>query len=1054
MSRARGPRGVVARSKRWARRLPPVARAADATRDRRAAVAVRRSGWFDADWYREVAGGACPPGADPVAHYLAVGAAAGLPPHPLFDPAYYLAHSPAARRSAAEPFTEFLTRGAQRGDDPHPLFDTAAYLEQAPEAADHPGGAFGHYLEHGARRGHWPSRELRGWSLPPTEQGDDPYLDLARRAQRAHLAHRRDADFTDLERSTPDFDHQAAEDFVARMRAHAARLAEPPLVSVVMPTRDRAGVLPRAIESVLGQTYPHLELLIVDDGSTDDTAEVVDAYDDGRLRYLPQDNAGVSRARNRGLAEARGQLIAYLDSDNAWVGEFVEVMVAFLDAEGLRAGYAGIELNTDEGIEYRGRPLHREALAERNYIDLNTVVHERSLAEELGGFDERLRRVVDWDLLIRMAGVTELGYAPFVGAHYDGSQERSDRITDVESVGYRHVVRHKHLVDLDAAPAIVPRVTSVLVVVRDGDPDPLATVRRWLDDAGGDLETIVVDDGGPRDRALRLRALAEADPRVRVERVADPTSIPVCIDLAASRARGDVLIHLDPGVQAPWEQLARLAAAVRAREADLVQPSLLEPSGRTIATGQRMAAHGVPVSLGTELGEVDPAMRADVSRDAVHGHAFAIDAQRFRALDGLDPLYVRGGGDLDLSLRLTSAGGRIAWTPDAGVVVDLAIRHVRWVPSYDDLRELRRRRPDPPAATLHVGDEQAGLRVAGLKVAHRTNRPGPKLHAVVHERAPGRPRPLRWAIKCTAPDVAERHEWGDWFFARALARALERLGQHVTVDCRLAWYRPTAHLDDVVLSLRGTRRYEPNPQHCNLSWVISHPERVTDDEVAVLDHVFVASVPFAQRLAARVVSVPVEPLLQCTDPSVFFPDPDPALAEDLLFVGNSRGQLRTVVRDALVAGLRPTIHGAGWSGLVPDELVASTHVPNHELRRHYSSARVVLNDHWEDMRAHGIVSNRIFDALACGATVVTDPVDGLPAAPEGRLRTYDGPDDLRRVVEEVTRREAALPSPWLALSEHTFDARAAALVETVDAHLRRSGDGAPPPDTDGRDRRA
>ena len=1040
MSPVSGAGGALARLKRVLRRLPPVARAAEATRARRSALAVRRSGWFDPDWYREVAGPACPADADPLTHYLEVGSAQRLSPHPLFDPAHYLAHSRKARASTAEPFTEFVTRGARRGDDPHPLFDTAAYLEQAPEAADHPQGAFGHYLEHGAARRLWPSATLAGHDLAGIDGADDPYVELARRAQRAHRAV---PDHRSVQRTFPSFDHEAGAAFVHRARQQAAALDDPPLVSVILPTKDRGDVLATALDSVLAQTYPHWELLVVDDGSTDDTAAVVADYArrDDRVRYLHQANTGVAGARNRGIASAEGDYLAYLDSDNTWVPEFLEAMVGLLRGEGHRAAYSASELRSEHRLEYRGRPLHRQVLRERNYIDCITLVHERTLIDEAGGFDESLRRVVDWDLLIRLSEVTDLAYAPFVGTSYDLWDDRADRITLHESAGYRHVVRHKHLVDLDAAADIVSGVTSVVVAVRDGDPDPLASVRSWLDVAGDVLEAIVVDDSLPDDRALRLRALAEADPRVHVERLADPASIPVCIDLAASRARGDVLVHLDPGVRAPWEEVGRLAAAVRDGEADLAQPSLLESSGKTIATGQRLAARGVPVSLGTELGEADPAMRADVERDAVHGHAFAIDARRFRDLGGLDPLFVRGGGDLDLSLRLTSAGGRIAWVPHAGVVVDLATKHVRWVPSYDDLRELRRRRPDPPSATLRIGAEQGGLRVAGYKVAHRTNRPGPKLYAAVHERAPDRPRPLRWAIKCTAPDVAERHEWGDWYFATALARALERLGQHVTVDCRLAWYRPTAHLDDVVLSLRGTRRYEPNPQHCNLSWVISHPERVSDDEVAVLDHVFAASAPFAQRLAARVPSVPVEPLLQCTDPSVFFPDPDPTLAEDLLFVGNSRGQLRTVVRDALEAGLRPAIHGAGWQGLVPEELVVSTHVPNHELRRHYSSARVVLNDHWEDMRAHGIVSNRIFDALACGARVVTDPVDGLPEAPEGRLRTYSDPDDLRRIVEELTRGQPTPPTPWPALDEHTFDARARRLVEVADAQLAAAAAG-------------
>src|SRR5690606_26225308 len=134
----------------------------------------------------------------------------------------------------------------------------------------------------------------------------------------------------------------------------------------------------------------------------------------------------------------------------------LEVMVAFLASEGLRAGYGAIELHREDGVHYRGVPVDLGALRERNYIDLNSVVNERSVVDDVGGFDEDLRRVVDWDLLLRISDVTDLGYAPFISASYDDRQDRGDRITYAESPGYVDLVRSRRLIDWSGAPTIVP----------------------------------------------------------------------------------------------------------------------------------------------------------------------------------------------------------------------------------------------------------------------------------------------------------------------------------------------------------------------------------------------------------------------------------------------------------------------------------------------------------------------------------------------------------------------------------------------------------------------
>jgi len=110
---------------------------------------------------------------------------------------------------------------------------------------------------------------------------------------------------------------------------------EEPLVSVVIPTYNRAHCLGSTIESVLVQTHARLEVLVIDDGSTDQTASLVKglAASDGRVRYLPQANKGVSAARNHGFRSARGSLIALLDSDDNYEPWKIELAVACMRAD-------------------------------------------------------------------------------------------------------------------------------------------------------------------------------------------------------------------------------------------------------------------------------------------------------------------------------------------------------------------------------------------------------------------------------------------------------------------------------------------------------------------------------------------------------------------------------------------------------------------------------------------------------------------------------------------------------------------------------------------------
>lgn len=193
----------------------------------------------------------------------------------------------------------------------------------------------------------------------------------------------------------------------ASVRARLA--AELPLVSIIMPTYNRAALIVEAIGSVLEQTYSHWELLVCDDGSTDDTRSRVTGLADPRIRLLALEHGGAAAARNSGLERARGRYIAYLDSDNLWHPEFLmHVVGALVSSPGRLSAYSDYFDVDCKGGRYRLRqnrvqPFSYEGLAERNYIDLNAFVHDAALLDVVGGFTRSLSRQQDWDLVLKIA---------------------------------------------------------------------------------------------------------------------------------------------------------------------------------------------------------------------------------------------------------------------------------------------------------------------------------------------------------------------------------------------------------------------------------------------------------------------------------------------------------------------------------------------------------------------------------------------------------------------------------------------------------------------------
>jgi len=296
----------------------------------------------------------------------------------------------------------------------------------------------------------------------------------------------------------------------------------------------------------------------------------------------------------------------------------------------------------------------------------------------------------------------------------------------------------------------------------------------------------------------------------------------------------------------------------------------------------------------------------------------------------------------------------------------------------------------------------------------------------------------RIAIKIAAPTAGRAEFWGDTHFAQAITRALRSHGFRGEIHLHPEWDLATHQGVDVALQLRGHHVYDPKPSAINVMWLISHPDETTLEEFDRFDLVAVASTDMAEELATR-TGARVVPMLQATDGERFgAATPQPELARDVLFVGNSRGQHRIAVDWAIESGLPLTMFGNLWDGIIPDGYVEATHFPNERLPDLYASAGVVLNDHWPDMRRRGFVSNRIFDVLAAGGFVVSDPVPGLDEMLDGAVPTFATREELVSVIEhyrDAPEERAALVERGrrIVLERHTFTHRA----EELAALLRR-----------------
>lgn len=218
-----------------------------------------------------------------------------------------------------------------------------------------------------------------------------------------------------------------------------------PLVSVIVPTYNGARYIAETLESIFSQTYKNIEIIVVNDGSTDETGKVLNPYKE-RIQYISQENRGIPAARNRAIRNANGKYIALLDHDDLWLPEKIELQVKLLE-ENDEYGFVHCNWFFFSETDSKVRTFHKSVpptgyvfpqLFMRNFIGCLTMLMRMECIEKSGDFDERHAGCDDYDLWLRVARHFKGAYIDKIlaGHRRHASNYSHDRVRATESLIY------------------------------------------------------------------------------------------------------------------------------------------------------------------------------------------------------------------------------------------------------------------------------------------------------------------------------------------------------------------------------------------------------------------------------------------------------------------------------------------------------------------------------------------------------------------------------------------------------------------------------------------
>ena len=1069
---------------------------------------------------------------DPWRHYVLHGKKEGRdngmhPSGNQFFAAGYLSLYMDVANAKTDPWHHYAITGKKEGRDNglHPkndIFFAAGYLEMYPDVAKAKVDPWHHYVLHGRKEGrdngHHPNAQLffsEGYKFNYPSCVNEPYgsdlwmnfINVGKKLQRNNgLIPVRPFFYGGyLERFPGRTLTQAWRDYVHNVSIDPDKecnlyplesgirevvYRKNPLIAVIMPVYNRKNVVVNAIKSVQKQTWTNWHLYIADDFSNDGTYKYLKSViSDPRITILKSKIKGVCGARNTAIAHIKNEdYVAYLDSDNTWNKEYLELMLCRLIETNTYCCYGAQKLFKREPdgsttvIRFWYDTFDVKKLHYSNYIDLNVFMHRTCVFKEIGVFDTSLRRMVDWDLILRCAERYSFSTLPYVGCNYDATEDEG-RITQKGSFTFHYmdVVRNKYWFDWDFISESITQRDKALVsiVIYFGRGDSLLILRNCLNSLKNNrlhgnskykTQVILVDDSCTENgRSAVIRFYEES----LIDKYLINPSIfrfPLSCNRALSVSDGSFVVYLDSNSYVSTDWLDPLIDPLnRHQELKGTSAKVLQPDGSINSVGCLFdSVSGLPYDVLQDLPNSLPAAGRYTELPCVSSCCSAFRISDVIAQKGLDCIYTSELTILDLCMRIGEGQPRFAFIPSSIVICPVdTIQHVsrrndfeafaeRWFgkavyseQSYFDRRKLseyiklRKNVCSVPfkkycanACTkclteyhipvydfqqlgydCEISSDQLGV-IEKVKSLARL--------VVIKDPAPGKP-------------YDKKYEWGDYYYARSLARAFSRLGFDTRIDPPHEWY---SHDDGLCINivLRGISRFECNrfPDSINAMWLISHPDMIDAGELNEYNCIFAASEILKEKYTrSQSVQVPCFYLPQCTDPEVFSPaQGSEAYSFGPLFLGNSRGVLRNAVQKCIDEDVGIRIVGNGWAKLVNPELIHSGAVPSFLVPFLYRSAETVLNDHWEDMKQNGIVSNRIYDVLACGRGIVTDNFKNIPEELKFACFSYEN-CSIREAIDECkkfnlkSRKQQKQKLHDIIRDKYSFARRALQIIEAL-----------------------
>lgn len=752
-------------------------------------------------------------------------------------------------------------------------------------------------------------------------------------------------------------------------------------VSVIIPVYNVENYLRQCLDSVVNQTLREIEIICVNDSSTDGSLAILEEYaqKDDRIQVITQPNAGAGAARNRGMDLAKGEYLSFLDSDD------------FFEPAMLEKAYNLAEQNRADFVVYKSDQYHTE---ENKFVPVSWAVRE----QEIPPYP-----------VFNYRQLTDNVFKVFVGWAWDKLFSRE--FVKKHQLRYQEQRTSNDMLFVFSAIVLAQRISllpEVLVHQRRDSKDSLSKTREnswWcFHDALLALRERLQKEGLYPELEKDFINYALHFTLWNYNTLAEPTKTTLKEKLAAEWLE-ELGIAGKPGEyfynQKEYEQYQELFGTGPSSEKACQALQKLLPAAQKPAVPAKKSTS--QPSAGSS-GGIKKALRRFVPTSRTYAD------KKFKDLTG--------------TMKKQFQEQNKVLETQRGILEKQRKELENQRKLLDELRRNDKEQLKAIANLKQFIDQELKRRDGwGGRAAE------------VSRLAKGKPV---WVIKCPAPEDDSKIRWGDYPFALTLKRELEKRGVYVAVDTREDWGCESGA--DVVLVLRGCLNYRPDRRNTKclyIMWNISHPDMVTKEEYELYDVVCVGSRYYADKLKEE-LSVPVLPLLQCTDTELFYPsEKEPADYKwDYIFIGNSRGVARSCVMWAIEDHLPLRMWGSGWNTILKDhmDLFEAPFIENSQIPDLYRSAKVTLNDHWDDMREKQFVNNRIFDALACGLPVISDVCDELREIFPDAVLYYSNQEEFRDCVrqietdyDEIKRR--VLQQQRLIKEQFSFAARAEELIK-------------------------